>query len=83
MAVSPQRRRPNGSVSALRRGLFSVFLRNVEFVEDPDQDIEVRLRASTAAVQAGLAWARVEELHTLEKDLQHLEQVAHGNGHHR
>jgi hypothetical protein len=54
MAVSPQKRRPKGSLPALKARLWRVFLCNVEFVEDPAQDIEVRLRASTAAVQAGL-----------------------------
>jgi hypothetical protein len=81
MAASPRRKRPNGSLGALKRGLFSVFLRNVEFVEDAEQDIDVRLRASTAAVQAGLAYARVLEQLEMQDEMTALEQLATGNGH--
>jgi hypothetical protein len=82
MALNARRRRPKGSLGALQRGLWSVFLRNVEFVEDAAQDIEVRMRASTAAVQAGLAFARTVELYDLEREVKAMEALAHGNGHH-
>jgi hypothetical protein len=57
-------------------------LRNVELVEDAAQDIEVRMRASTAAVQAGLAFARTVELYDLAREVKAMEALAHGNGHH-
>lgn len=82
MAVSPRCKRPNGSLAALKRGLWSVFLRNVEFVEDDTQDIEVRMRASTAAVQAGLAYGRVIEQLEMQQQMAHLEHLASSNGHH-
>lgn len=81
MAASPQRRRSKGSLGALKAGLFSVFLRNVEFVEDETQEMDVRLRASTAAVQAGLAWGRLMEEHDLAQELADLKHLAQGNGH--
>jgi hypothetical protein len=81
MAASPRRKRPNGSLRALKRGLFSVFLRNVEFVEDEEQALDTRLRASTAAVQAGLAYARVIELYEVEQRMARLEGLTQGNGH--
>jgi hypothetical protein len=82
MALNARRRRPKGSLGELQRGLWSVFLRNVEFVEDAAQDIEVRMRASTAAVQAGLAFARTIELYDLDRDVKALEQLSTRNGHH-
>jgi hypothetical protein len=82
MAASPKRRRPNGSLPALKRGLWSVFLRNVELVEDEAQPIDIRLRASTAAVQAGLAWGRVVELHDHEARISAIEAADERNGHH-
>jgi hypothetical protein len=54
----------------------------VEFVEDAAQDIEVRMRASTAAVQAGLAFARTVELYDLAREVKAMEALAQGNGHH-
>ena len=81
MAASPRRKRPKGSLGALKAGLFSVFLRNVEFVEDETQEMDVRLRASTAAVQAGLAWGRIVELYEVERDVKALEALAPRNGH--
>jgi hypothetical protein len=81
MAVSPQKRRPKGSLAALKAGLWSVFLRNVEFVEDAAQDIEVRMRASTAAVQAGLAYIRSVEACDMAQQMATLEDLARGNGH--
>jgi hypothetical protein len=81
MAVSPYRRRPKDSLVALKRGLFSVFLRNVEFVEDEGQEISVRLQASTAAVQAGLAYSKVVEQHDMVLEMERLARLAHGKGH--
>jgi hypothetical protein len=81
MAVSPRRRRPKDSLAALKRGLFSVFLHNVEFVEDEGQEMSARLQASTAAVQAGLAYSRVVEQHDMAAEMADLQRLAHGNGH--
>jgi hypothetical protein len=81
MAVSPHRRRQKDSLGALKRGLFSVFLRNVEFVEDESQEMSVRLQASTAAVQAGLAYSRVVEQHDMVLEMERLTRLAHSKGH--
>jgi hypothetical protein len=83
MAGSAHRRRPNLSLAMLKRGLGSVFLRNVEFAEDATQPMAIRLQASTAAVQAGLACLKILESAEFEQRLAALEAAdADRNGHH-
>jgi hypothetical protein len=63
--------------------MHATLVRNVEFVEDEEQPIEIRLQASTAAVQAGLAFSKVIEQHDLQREMAELEWLAKGNGHPR
>jgi hypothetical protein len=77
----PQKRRSNGSLADIKRGLYSMFQRHVEFVEDLDSDHETCVKSANAAAQIALAYMRVCEMTDLEQGMQALERLAHGNGH--
>jgi hypothetical protein len=84
MKVNPQKRRPKGSLGALQRGLFSMFQRHLEIVEEED-DLELITKAATAGVQIALAYMQVIELGDMAKEMTALEHLIdeNGNGHGR
>jgi hypothetical protein len=81
MPATPKKRRQKGSLRALQRGLYTIFQRHLEFVEESD-DVEVCTKSATVAVQVALAYMRVCELTDIERDMQGYEHLAEGNGHH-
>jgi hypothetical protein len=81
MDATPRRRRGSGSLGQLKARVWAVLEYTVRLVEDEAVDHETRLKGATTLVQAALAYARVVELHDLEKGMQHLESLAHSNGH--
>jgi hypothetical protein len=80
MHARPQKRRRKGSLAALQTGLYTMFQRHLEFVEDSD-DLETITKSSTVAVQIALAYMRVCELTEIEQDMKRYEHLAEGNGH--
>jgi hypothetical protein len=81
MPATPKKRRQKGSLGALQRGLYAIFQRHLEFVEDSD-DVEVCTKSAHVAVQVALAYMRVCELTDIEHDMQGYEHLAEGNGRH-
>jgi hypothetical protein len=80
MHVNPRKRRQKGSLGALRAGLFAMFQRHLEMVEE-SEDTEVCVKSATVAVQLATAYMRVCELTDLEKGVREVERLAQGNGH--
>jgi hypothetical protein len=80
--VKAQGRRPRGSLASVQKAIFAVIAYNWEVIDDPELDHEVKHRATNSQTQAVLAWAKLEELFTLEKEMQAFEHLTHGNGHH-
>jgi len=62
--------------------VWAVLEYTVNLVEDDTADHETRLKGATTLVQAALAYARVMELHEMERQMRALETLADGNGHH-
>lgn len=83
MSATRRRRRRSGSLGALKGALWAVIQYNLDLIDNEALDHDIRQRACNALTQAGLAYARVVELHDVEKQLGRLEQVAQGNGGHR
>jgi hypothetical protein len=81
MARSPQKRRQKGSIGGLIRGLWSMYQRHLEFVEDPQSDHETCVKSANVAVQIALAYCRATELTEIESRMAALEQLAEHNGH--
>jgi hypothetical protein len=81
MAASSRKRRRKGSLAAVRTGLFTMFTRHLELVEETE-DLEVITRSSAVAVQVALAYVRVCELLDVETDMQRFEHVLNGKGPH-
>jgi hypothetical protein len=81
MAASPQKRRQKGSMTGLIKGLWSMYQRHVEFVEDPASDHETCVKSANAAVQIALAYCRATELFEVEHRMEALEHLAERNGH--
>ena len=75
MATKKRRRRAHGSLADLRRGLWSVFLYNLNLVEDGDHPHELRLKASNGAVQSALAWMKATEQENLAQRIEALEEA--------
>jgi hypothetical protein len=83
MYTNPRRRRPSGSLASLKRALWAVISYNLGVIEDDEIDHELRQKGSTSLVQAALAYAKVMELHDLERDVKQLEPLSTSNGHQR
>jgi hypothetical protein len=81
MRVKPRRRRSSGTLGQLKARVWAVLEYTVDLVEDETADHETRLKGATTLVQAALAYARVVELHDLEREVKELEQLAPRNGH--
>jgi hypothetical protein len=82
MAATPKKRRSKGSLAAVMRGLFTMFQRHQEFVEDPASDHETCVKSTNAAVQVALAYCRAKELFDIEDDMRRFEDHLHTNGDH-
>ena len=87
MAAKALGRRPRGSLVAVQKAIYAVIKYNWDVIEDETLDHETKQRASNALVQAGLAWSKLEELYTLEREVREVEELAHhshsnGNGDH-
>jgi hypothetical protein len=76
----PQKRRANGSLGGIKRGLYSMFQRHLEFVEDPESDHETCVKSANTAGQLALAYMKLCELLDLETDMQRYEHLVNGNG---
>jgi hypothetical protein len=55
---------------------------NLDVIQDPERDHELRQKACNCVVQATLAYARIVELYEIETELQDLERMSNRNGHH-
>ena len=73
MNARPRKYRRKGSLSALQCGLFSMFQRHLEIVEDED-DPEIIAKAATAGVQIALAYMKVIELTDMSTEMTKLER---------
>jgi hypothetical protein len=79
-AKRPKRRR-SGSIGSLKSALWATIIYNLDVIEDPERDHDLRQKACNCLVQAGLAYAKILELHDLEHQVEDLEQLAGMNGH--
>jgi hypothetical protein len=82
MAVSPRRRRPILTLGQLKGRLSAGIEYATKLLEDDTADHELRLKGLTGLVQAAATYARIVELHELQREMQHLEHLADGNGQH-
>jgi hypothetical protein len=73
MSAKPRRRRGSGSLGQLKGRLWAVIEYSGGLVEDETAPHELRLRGSTALVQAALAYTRVTETAELEARVAALE----------
>ena len=81
MSTKLRRRRGSGSLGQLKGRLWAVIEYSTRLVEDEDRSPVLRLKASTALVQAALAYARLVESNDHEARLRQLEQATERNGH--
>jgi hypothetical protein len=73
MSTSPRRRRGSGSLGQLKGRLWAVIEYSTRLVEDEERSPVLRLKASTALVQAALAYARLVESSDHETRIARLE----------
>ena len=75
------KRRRSGSIGSLKSALWSTITYNLDVIEAPEHDHELRQRASNCLVQASLAYAKILELYDLTQEVKELEQLAPRHGH--
>jgi hypothetical protein len=73
MSATPRRRRASGTLGQLKGRLWAVIEYSTRLVEDEDRSPMLRLKASTALVQAALAYSRIVELSDHEARIARLE----------
>jgi hypothetical protein len=83
MSAKPRRRKPSGSLGALKSRLWASIEYLVDVIGDEEQLHEDRRASCNSLTQAAMAYSRLIELHTIEQEMQHFEDLANGNGHHR
>jgi hypothetical protein len=76
------KRRRSGSMGSLKAALWAVVTYNLDVIEDPERDHELRQKASNCLVQASLAYAKIVELYDLERDVSEMERLMPPNGNH-
>jgi hypothetical protein len=75
------KRRRSGSIGSLKAALWAAVCYNLDVIEDPELDHELKQRACNSLTQTSLAYAKLVELYTLERDVRDLEHLANDNGH--
>jgi hypothetical protein len=75
-------RRRSGSLGALKSALWATITYNLDVIEDAALDHEVKQRACNSLTQAALAWCKIAETHDLQRQVEALERLSSGNGHH-
>jgi hypothetical protein len=83
MSVRPRRRRASLTLNQLKARMTARIEYATQLVEDPEADHELRLRGLMALVQAAATYAKLIELHELERHMCDLEQAMNGHGHPR
>jgi hypothetical protein len=81
--VKRRKRRRSGSIGSLKSALWATITYNLDVIEDPECDHDLRQRACNCLVQASLAYAKIVELHDFEREVRDLEHLALSNGHHQ
>ena len=82
MNAKRRQRRRSGSLGSLKSALWATITYNLDVIEDHGLDHEVRQKACNSLTQAALGYAKIVELHELQKQMATLEHLATGNGHH-
>jgi hypothetical protein len=80
MGAKSRRRRPSGSLGALKSRVWASIEYLVDVIGDEDQTHEDRRASCNSLTQAALAYARVMELYEIQKDVNALEEAVKGNG---
>jgi hypothetical protein len=82
MAAKRGKRRHSGSIGSLKAALWAAVCYNLDVIEDQSiTDHDLKQRACNSLTQTSLAYAKLVELYTLERDVRDLEALANGNGH--
>ena len=83
MATRPHKKRRKGSLGAVQMGLFTMFQRHVELVEESD-DPEICARSASVAVQLAFGYLKLIETTKLAKEMAEYEHLlGRGNGYGR
>jgi hypothetical protein len=61
--------------------LWAAVCYNLDVIEDPELDHDLKQRACNALTQTSLAYLKVIEAHEIEQDVRALEALPSSNGH--
>src|ERR1700745_3995434 len=76
------KRRRSGSFASLKAALWATVCYNLDVIEDPECDHELKQRACNSLTQTSLAYTKLVELYDFEREVTALERLAPRNGHH-
>jgi hypothetical protein len=76
------KRRRSGSIGSLKAALWAAVCYNLDVIEDPDVDHELKQRACNSLTQTSLAYCKLVELYDLEREVSAIERLTPRNGNH-
>jgi hypothetical protein len=80
--AKPRKRRRSGSIGSLKSAMWAAITYNLDVIEDPELDHELRQKACNSLTQSALAYSKIVELVDLEREVKAIEQLTPRNGHH-